>query len=301
MVGTTERVLRADVELFKGQGLIDVGPLGMSLTEAGESLMEDLDSVISVLDGRQETERHLEEQLAIDRVVVVGGDSEQDEWSLRELGYSAAHALRAYLQPTCTVAVTGGSTMAAMAEGMPRAPSASSIVVVPARGGLGEQVELLANTIASRLAEKLGGSYRMFHVPDSLSAQTAEQLSQEPAVQEVVEQIRAADIVIHGIGEALTMARRRRLDEATVDLLNGRGAVAEAFGYFFDENGQIVHIMNTVGLRLEDLARIPVVIGVAGGTGKGTAIRAAARAYRIDALITDEGAAQAITGLAQTY
>lgn len=294
VVGTTERILRADVELFKEQGLIDVGPLGMSLTDAGESLMDDLDGVIRVLDGRQETERLLSDRLGIERVVVVAGDSEQDEWTLRELGYAAAQALKGYLKPQCTVAVTGGTTMATMAEVMPRTDQARDVIVVPARGGLGERVELLANTIASRLADKLGGTYRMFHVPESLSPQTAHRLSLEPTVQEIAEQIRSADVVIHGIGEALTMARRRRLDDATVSLLKAQGAVAEAFGYFFDETGRIVHIMNTVGLRLEDLARIPVVIGVAGGAGKGTAIQAVARAYRMDALITDEGAAHAV-------
>jgi len=293
-LGTTERILRADVELFKEQGLIDVGPLGMKLTDVGLTLMTDLDDVIRLLDGRHASEQRLIDALGIGRVVVVSGDSEQEDSALREMGYAAAQALRGYLHVPCTVAVTGGSTMATMAQVMPRVNQGQDVLVLPARGGLGERVELLANTIASRLADKLGGRYRMFHVPESLSPQTAHRLSLEPTVQEMAEQIRASDIVIHGIGEALTMARRRRLDEATIELLQAKGAVAEAFGYFFDEMGQIVHIMNTVGLRLEDLARIPVVIGVAGGAGKGIAIRAVARAYRMDALVTDEGAARAV-------
>lgn len=293
-LGTTERILRADVELFREQGLIEIGPLGMSMTAMGESLMEELDGVIRTLDGRDAMEQQLSETIGVGRVVVVRGNSEQDDGAQREMGQAAADVLRTYLGANCTVAVTGGSTMAAMADVMPRTPALHGVLVLPARGGLGERVELLAGTIASRLAEKLGGSYRMFHVPESLSLETAQTLSMEPIVQEIAEQIRGADIVIHGIGEALTMAKRRRLDDATIHLLQERGAVAEAFGYYFDEAGGIVHVMNTVGLRLEDLARIPVVIGVAGGRGKWTAIRAAARAYRMDALVTDEGAARAL-------
>jgi len=285
-LGTTERILRSDVELFKEQGLIDVGPLGMSLTESGENLVGDLGGVMRELDGRHEMELHMAGLLGIGRVVIVTGDSEHEEAAQREMGHAAAEVLRGYLRPTCTVAVTGGTTMATMADIMPRQTQLPDVLVLPARGGLGERVELLANTIASRLAEKLGGSYRMFHVPESLSRMSAQTLSLEPTVQEMAEQIRSADIVIHGIGEALTMARRRRLDDETVKLLQERGAVAEAFGYFFDEAGQTVHVMNTVGLRLEDLARIPVVIGVAGGAGKGAAIRAVARAYRIDSFVT---------------
>lgn len=294
VLNTTERILRADVELFKEQGLIDVGPLGMTVTEAGISLMADLDTLVRLLDGRHQTGLRLQEVLSIDRIVVVSGDSEKEDSALREMGQAAADVLRGYLQPGSTVAVTGGTTMAVMADSMPRVTTLSDILVLPARGGLGERVELLAGTIASRLAEKLGGTYRMFHVPESLSPETAQTLSMEPTVQEIADQIRGADIVIHGIGEALTMAKRRRLDEETVQLLQDKGAVAEAFGYFFDESGRIVHVMNTVGLRLEDLARIPVVIGVAGGGAKWAAIRAAARAYRMDALITDEGASTAL-------
>ncbi len=299
VLGTTERILRADVELFKEQGLIDVGPLGMSVTEAGVVLIAELDPMIRDLDGRHETENALAHALGIERVTIVPGDSLDDGAVMRDIGHAAAQTLRSHLHLPCTVAVTGGSSMAMVAEMMPRAAQPQAIEVLPARGGLGERVELLANTIASRLADKLGGTYRMFHVPESLSKATAERLSQEPSVSEMVQRIRGADVVIHGIGDALTMARRRRLDDATIGLLRARGAVAEAFGYYFDAQGRIVHVMNTVGLRLEDLSGIRAVIGVAGGGAKGAAIRAAARAYQIDALVTDEGAARAIIGQVQ--
>lgn len=299
VVGVTERVLRADVELLKEQGLITAGPIGMSLTTSGEHLIESLDGVVRRLDGRSGIEQALSQRLGIPRVVVVAGDSHADDVVMRDIGYAAANLLREYLQvscehPACTVAITGGTTIAMVAEMMPKSTSVRPIEVLPARGGLGERVELLANTIASRLADKLGATYRMFHVPESLSRATAERLAKEPAVLEVVERIRGADVALHGIGDALTMAYRRGLDEATVMRLQTQGAIAEAFGYFFDATGHTVHMMNTVGLRLEDLSGIGFVIGVAGGSGKGRAIRAAARAYRMDALVTDEGAATAI-------
>lgn len=293
-LGVTERILRADVEFFKEQGLIDVGPLGMSLTDSGLALVGDLHDIVRRLDGRDAFEQTLGEVLGIRRVVAVAGDSEEDPSVMRDIGYAAAQILRESLQTPCTVGVTGGSTMAALADVMPRLMPPLAVEVLPARGGLGERVELLANTIASRLADKLGGTYRMFHVPESLSRSTAQQLALEPAVSAIVERIRSADVVVHGIGDALAMARRRGLDAVTVDLLRARGAVAEAFGYFFDGEGQTVHVMNTVGLRLEDLTRVKTVIAVAGGAAKSAAIRAAARAYRIDALITDEGAARAM-------
>ncbi len=294
VLGTTERILRADVELLKQQGLLDVGPIGMSLTEAGVAVIADLDDVIRCLDGRQELERMLSSTLGIGRVIVVPGDSQDDEVVMRDIGYGAGRVLSEYIKPPCTVAVTGGSSMAMVADMLPKSTQQLAIEVLPARGGLGERVELLANTIASQIAFKLGGTYRMFHVPELLSRTTAERLSMEPMIQEIVNRIRSADIVLHGIGDALTMARRRRLDDQTITDLRQQKAVAEAFGYYFDAQGNIVHVMNTVGLHLGDLPHIGTVIGVAGGRAKASAITAASRAYKMDALITDEGAAREI-------
>ena len=301
VMGLTERVLRADVELLKEQGLIDVGPLGMTISEAGTTVLADLDEVVRDLDGRSGLERRLSHLLGIPHIVIVPGDCQNDETVMRDLGYGAALIVRSYIasQSPYTIAVTGGSSLAWLTEMMPHSANNQPVEVLPARGGMGERLEFLANTIASRLAEKLGGTYRMFHVPELMSRQTAEQLALEPSIQEMVDRIRQADLVIHGIGEAITMAKRRHLDEWTTQSLKKSGAVAEAFGYYFNENGEIIHMMSTLGLRLEDLSKIPKVIGVAGGADKAVAIRAVAKAYHMDALITDEGAARTIIAAAE--
>ncbi len=51
-------------------------------------------------------------------------------------------------------------------------------------------------------------------------------------------------------------------------------AVGEAFGYYFNEEGEVVHKVPTIGLQLEDLSHIEHVIAVAGGSSKAKAIRA---------------------------
>ncbi len=58
---------------------------------------------------------------------------------------------------------------------------------VPARGGLGESVDMQANTIASIMAKKTGGKYRLLHVPDHLGEEAYQSLIQDPQIQEVVE------------------------------------------------------------------------------------------------------------------
>lgn len=303
LLDVTERVLRADVELLKEQGLIEASPLGMTITDAGIAILADLDEVVRNLDGRSDMERKLGERLGIPHVSVVSGNSHKDDAVMRDLGYVSALLVLSYIktQNLHTIAVTGGSSLAWLSEMMPRTQLFQTIEVLPARGGMGERLELLANTIASRLAEKLGGTYRMLHVPEQMSRQTADQLALEPTVQDMLERIRHADLVVHGIGEAMTMAERRQSDELTVQSLLKNDAVAEAFGYYFNKAGKVVHTMNTLGLHLEDLPRLSYVIGVAGGGNKGAAICAAAKGYQMDALVTDEGAARAILAEVNRY
>lgn len=294
-LGTTERILRAELDFLKQQGLLVAATAGMSLSVGGQSLLDELNQVLAVLDGRSELASMLSRKLGIPTVIVVNGDNDEEAWVKNTLGLEAARYLRQALRPTDVLAVTGGSTMAAMATNMPHAGGPGGpipIKVVPARGGLGENVAFQANTIASELAEQLGGTSVMLHVPDRLSEETLQMIVKEPQVQERLQEIRHATVVVHGIGEASRMAERRRSTQQELATLRARGAVAEAFGYYFDADGSIIYEMNVVGLRIGDLSRVRVVLGVAGGGSKAQAIAAAAKAYRIDVLVTDEGAAR---------
>jgi central glycolytic genes regulator len=292
--GQTERVLRAHVDVLREQGILLFTASGMSLSEEGTSLLERLDGAIATLEGRDALATSLSRTLGIDEVIVVAGDSDHDEFVKQALGFQAADTLIHRLNVQDVLAVTGGTTMAAIAAAMPKPSSPLPVQVVPARGGLGENVAVQSNTIASDFARKLGGTSIMLHVPDQLSQDTLQRLVTEPQIQERLLQVRQASFVIHGIGDALSMAKRRHLPDADLHALRERGAVAEAFGYYFDDAGQTVHTMTTVGLRLDDLERIRVVMGVAGGRSKAAAILAAAKAYKMNVLVTDEGAAKSI-------
>src|SRR5699024_11618508 len=74
---------------------------------------------------------------------------------------------------------------------------------------------------------------------------------------------KAADMVLHGIGDALTMAKRRNESEETVEKLRNERASGEAFGYYFNQGGDIVHQVRTVGIQLEELKSDKYVIAVA--------------------------------------
>lgn len=103
--------------------------------------------------------------------------------------------------------------------------------------------------------------------------------------------IKNAQIVLHGIGEALAMATRRKTSNEVVDKLTAQDAVGEAFGYYFNEQGEIIHKVRTIGIHLDDLEKADVIT-VAGGASKQEAISAFLKQRKSDVLITDEAVAK---------
>lgn len=288
----TERTLRAELDLLREQGLLDAGTSGVTLTEAGRRLLEEMEPLVKELFGLSELEEAVRLKFGLRKVVIVPGDSDESDDVKREIGRAGSRVLSQSMAPGDIVAVMGGTTMARMASHFKVNAPMKDNWFVPARGGLGESVDYQANTIASELAKRTGARYRMLHVPDHLSEESYQSIMQEPNVREVVDMIRSARIVVHGIGDAVTMARRRKLDQDTIDELLQDGALAEAFGYYFDKEGRVVHRMVTAGLRLEDIEAAGTVIGLAGGRSKGEAIASVMRFGHDDVLVTDEAAAE---------
>ncbi|MCI3926960.1 hypothetical protein MO973_42995 [Paenibacillus sp. TRM 82003] len=299
----TERVLRAETEFLKRQGLLDIEVSGMRVSQAGLQLLTDMEPMMREWLGLSALEQRIATAYGLRQVVVVPGDADRDPAAKRELGKAGAAALtkaaaameRSEGEPL-VVAITGGSTIVEVAEHLAASPALRHALFVPARGGLGERVELQSGTIASTMAKRTGGGYRLMHVPDDVGEEAIASLMGEAHIREVAELVRRARIAVHGIGEAYEMARRRRVGAATIELLQSGGAVAESFGYYFNRGGAVVHRMPTVGLRLEDIERMETVIAVAGGASKAEAIDAVLRNGHEDMLIIDEAAALAMLG-----
>ncbi|GIN70837.1 transcriptional regulator [Bacillus sp. J14TS2] len=296
MLGTTERILRSEAEFLKAGQLIRINTAGMSVTDKGKKLLAGLEDVMRELTGISETELALKTKLGIKKVVIVSGDSDESLIVKEELGKACAEALNRCFEDQQIIAVTGGTTMACTAEMLTaEMGQGKDLLFVPARGGLGEDLKNQANVICATMAEKTNGMHRVLYVPDQVSLEVQQSLLKEPAIMEVVEKIKSADIIVHGIGEAITMANRRATEQNVMKKLIGEKAVGEAFGYYFDEKGEIVHKVPTIGLRISDLFDKSYVIAAAGGKSKAKAIKSYFKsAPESTILITDEGAAKSI-------
>ncbi|WP_042680237.1 sugar-binding domain-containing protein [Anaerosalibacter massiliensis] len=296
-LGMGERAVRTEVNILKNQGLLNIESMGMYVTIEGKELLEDMKDVIHGIKGLTELENALESKLNLKKVLVVPGNSDESELVLKDMGRTAAKYLKKLIKANNIIGITGGTTMAEVAEEMPKGKADNEILVLPARGGLGKDVETQANSIAANLAKRLGGNYRLLHVPDNIEQEAIDALLKVSEVKEFVDIIKKIDILVYGIGRADVMAERRELSNETIKKLIEKGAVSEAFGHYFDTSGNRVWESMTVGLSLVDFKQVKNVIGVAGGTKKAEAIISISSIREDMALVTDEGAARKILKL----
>lgn len=297
-LGLSERVLRAQVDFLKNCGLLTFSSLGMSVTDEGVDILRELADYVRKLQNLSSLEKLISESLNIGKVVIIPGDCDQEEVVKREIGRAAARILTNLVNDgkKHVVAVSGGTTLAALAANV--SGNEPNTIIVPARGGLGDNVEEQANTIATVLARRLSANYKQLYVPDSVSEDILNSILAEDAdVKAVVELIKTADILVHGMGQAKVMAARRKLSSAVMQKLTDEGAVGEAIGQYCSIDGKVVYVTNNAGLMMNDLVRIDKVIGVGGGKSKAAAILSVIRASRQDILITDEAAAKDIVTL----
>ncbi|WP_051531297.1 sugar-binding transcriptional regulator [Clostridiisalibacter paucivorans] len=294
IMGIGERIIRNEVNILKEQELLEIKTVGMNITEDGKKIIEQLNEFIHKMRGLTGIEKRLQEKLGVKKVIIVPGDSDNEEYVLKDAGKTTANYMKHLIQDKSIIGITGGTTMAKVAQEMPSAKKDKGILVLPARGGIGKNVEIQANNIAAQLAQRLKGNYKLLHVPDNISKEALKTLMKIEEIKELITSIKNMDILIFGMGRADEMAKRRKLPADVISELMNNGAVAEAFGYYFDKKGNIVRTSKTVGISLDDFKNIHTVVGVACGGKKAEAIMAISSLNSNMILVTDEGAAMSI-------
>ncbi|ANK59962.1 sugar-binding transcriptional regulator [Loigolactobacillus backii] len=296
-IGKSERVLRTETDFLRAHNLLSVTKSGMVLTQKGQTTFQGLEAVMDNLLGVRAKEQQLSAVLQIDHCLIVPGDSDQQTKVLDDMGKLVSETLDLLLpNGDNIIAAMGGTTMAKIADTLsPKLSAHRKLTFVPARGGLGEAVDIQANAVCARMAFHTGGQYRVLYIPEHVSERAYRPLLEEPAIKDVLALVDKSASVVHSIGVAALMAKRRNMPLATIKMLEKEHAVGEAFGYFFDASGRVIYKIPRIGLQLRDLQNIPCVVAVAGGQSKAVAIKAYTKlAPKQTWLITDEGAANLI-------
>ena len=293
----TERTVRTDLDSLVDTGLVSMQTNGAWLTDDGQKAILNLQPLVADLTGLRKKETLLKERLGLQDCLIVSGDSDERPDVKQAMGKAANDLLRQQLPVgESIVAVMGGTTMAAVAETLSATLAEDrQLTFVPARGGMGESPNIQANTICARMAEATKGHFQALYLTELSSESTSTSLRHEPAIAKTLELIDRANVAIHCVGDAMAMTKRRQMSDKVTATLVKRHAVGEAFGDFFDQDGQIVYRVPKLGLSISDLERMDLVVAVAGGHSKAAAVEAyfkipPAKTF----LITDEGLADMI-------
>lgn len=293
----SERIIRSETEFLKEQGLIDVAVSGMTITKEGAELLDNLKDIMNDIMGLSTLQDRVKDKLGIKKVILVQGSFDKNQSLLIDVARAGAEYLLDIIKDGNTVSITGGSTMLEFSNSIKTDRKYPNVTVVPARGSMGTDVETQSNSIVANMSKKLNSEYRLLHIPDVLGQEAMKTLIQEPQIKKILDTIEQTDVLVFGIGRADEMATRRKLPEEVVEEIISKGAVGEAFGYYFNKKGEIVYKLNTVGINLETFKKAKTSIAIFAGSRKVEAMSAIANINKNLVLITDEESAYEILNI----
>lgn len=229
--------------------------------------------------------------------IVLAADTGAD--TLERTGDLAARWLVDHIKDGQTIALSWGRTLQALVEHV-EVDRAYDVDVLQLGGDLQLDPRLSGHELIRDLAARLGGDYSYLHAPAVLdSSTTVAQLRQNKNIAAQLERARAADLALVGIGgyghgfaeQIVRSAHLSAEDRQRMDALHPAGDVCARF---FDLDGQALDTPlrdRVLALELDELRRIPLVVGVAAGREKGAGVLGALRGDLVDVLICDQAAA----------
>lgn len=291
--GLSEKVVRAHLSALTRAGLIFARPSGLALSSKGKSLLTPLSRYFMKRPSSEKLALRLQEALSMERVILVRGDSATKDAVRTDVMKEAALDLLMSFREGDVIAVSGGPDIAGLVDEMPHLEM--DVTIVPARGGFGKKLEYQPNVISAALAERIGGQYEILHIPDGFSPELISAMRKEiPDMPSIEDKIHHADYLLTGVYNAQDMALWHDLPEDVQQRLETSGAAGEALGVYADVKGKVLYRTYNVGVSLDEIADIPHVLIVAGGSDRALSILAMARAGLRGTLVTDEGAGNEI-------
>ena len=296
-VHLTERIIRKEVDALKINRLITSSSAGMSLTIDGHDTLDELSELLESYTQFYEMEKELAKRLDIQACVIIPGNLDEDSTVLPKMADQTVEIMNRLLgDKKQIISVMGGTTLNEVANYMDSDLGKNrELLFVPARGGLGDDPMIEANVIAQRMAQQTGGQFHGLYAPEYVHEQIYQDLLKEPEIKNTLQLVESASLILYSIGNPIEMAKRRGLNESTLQLLIDKKAVAEAFGEFIDKDGNIVYKLSNIGLQSSSLQKIEHIVTVAGGSKKANAIKSYLKTAPSHTwLITDEAAANKI-------
>jgi len=255
-----------------------------------------------------ELERAIEARYGLrEAVVVETTDYENLATIARELGVAGAKYLSRTVRTGDRIVISWGSTLLETINACfhsPR-PSVKDILIIQSLGGLGDaNYDAHITVLTRRLADYLGGQGTLIPAPGLAGTRKAQRaFVTDPQIAAVLDKARTANLAFTGIGapgkDSTAVKEGQFVDWPQLSELAKMGAVGDINLRYFDEEGRPVRSEmdeRVVGLTLEELGKIDIVVGIAGGAVKFKAIKGALKGHFVNVLITDHTTAEKLLG-----
>lgn len=273
VVGLTERQLRTECDVLGNLGLISKNATGMTISEDGDKFLVEVREFFKE-DPFLAARKIIKEHFAIKEVYVVAGDFSKSQVTRKEMVSLLFEKINNLIEKGSVLGVSGGSTMGYVASMADKTFAyGKDIMITPIRGGLTiSNTGYQSNDIAAKLAVNTNHKYQLLHAPDNIGKATLDELQKEPVVKQALDIIKNTSIIIHSIGDAFEMARRRKLSKEVFKKLEDEKAYSESFGSYFDYQGKVIYESDTVGMKGEDVEKVANIFTIVGGENKVDAV-----------------------------
>lgn len=254
---------------------------------------------------RRELEDQLRARLGLQQAVVIKSSEGLEGADLRRaVGHFGAAAIDAFIQPRDTVALAGGRTIHELVHHLPSTRT-KALTVVQAMGSVDSTVNAFdAQEVGRVMAQRLGGNFLSLNTPAFIpDKRTRDALLELEQVRRVHEQLDRAQVALVGLGTLANsvFVERGTLDATMIRELERAGAAGEVCGRFIDADGNECATTwrdRVISVKIEQLRKIPQVIGVVSGNDRTSAILAAIAGNIVKSLVIDELGASALLAAA---
>ena len=254
-----------------------------------------------------ELEYRLKAIFDIQEVVVIPRIAKDVTAHVHTLGRAGAGYLLDHLRDGDIIAMGGGTGVHSVVQAL-ESPRAYDVKVAPLLGGVQGRATTDVNYLVAQLAERLGGKAYRLHAPAFVdTGEQRDMLQSVGPIKEILDIARQANIALLGVGTVEPDESRfvefTALSVEDMKRIAGTyGGVGEIGAHVYDTEGKHCaeeYAERVVGLSLQELKRIPFVIGVAATAAKALPLYGALRGGYLHTLITDEAAAQGVLQLAE--
>lgn len=256
-----------------------------------------------------ENEEMLREYFGLRYVCIVpSGNSE--EAAKKNVGRAASDFLNQNIQERTKIGIAWGTTLCAFVkEFQAKAPAPKATVVQMVGGIYNKSLNIDGRELVKTLSAKLQCEHSLLQAPLVVSNPTLRDLlMQEPAVIEHNRHIRSLDIAFVGLGRSYDCYKdsftyqSEYMEEEDARKLREMGLVCDICGRQLLADGtepETFLSSRVIGITLEELHRVPLVVGLCVGHKKAQSILAALRGKHINGVILDEIAAISLLSLAK--